>query len=338
MQEINFTNPLLEFAGLPAVADALKNGQTFLVTSHQRPDGDAVGSVLGLAQSLIKDRKKVDIGFADQIGENFSFLVNQTPLKPGMIKENYYDYVISLDCGDLPRTGFEEDFSKYRNKLINIDHHISNNLFGSINLLDANASSTCEIVLFLLLYCDLPLNSEIAECLYLGLVTDGRFFQNESMRYTAHVAGAVLLNAGLKTNQILSSLTSRRSIPELKVLGMGLGKIQTDLDGKLASVLITAADIAQCNAVCDHVWSCGLFNQITSLKGVIVGFTVVENGEGVSFCEFRSKSGFDVKEIAVALGGGGHLAASGCHQPIPANELYQKAMKLIREKLSSFNS
>ncbi|MBF0543531.1 MAG: bifunctional oligoribonuclease/PAP phosphatase NrnA [Candidatus Riflebacteria bacterium] len=335
MPEINFSNPLIKLNGFQEILSIINEGKKFLIVTHVRPDGDAIGSVMGFALSLKKHGKIVDIGLSDHPPESFSFLLTQDYLKPGSVKGEY-DAIFSLDCGDLPRTGFEQDLINCRTPIVNIDHHISNLGYGTVNLIDPAASSAAEMILFLIHGGGLPLDAEVAECLYLGLVTDARFFQNENLRPSAHVSGAILLETGFKTNRILSALTSRRTLPELKILGFALSHLETEMDGKLAKVLIRPQNLISCEATQENVWASGVFNQITSIKGVIVGFTLVENQEGVTFCEFRSKSGFDVKEIAVALGGGGHLAASGCNQKLPIDAMNNRVLALLRTRLKQF--
>ncbi|MBF0499579.1 MAG: DHH family phosphoesterase [Candidatus Riflebacteria bacterium] len=320
-------------SGLSAVVSAIRAGSRFLVVSHLRPDGDAVGCLAGLARSLRKAGKWVDIGLADQPPERFAFLLEEEVLvKPGRVNSDY-DVIICLDAGDASRTGFEQDFDSTRAVLIDIDHHASNTCFGEINFLDFGASSTCEMITSLIQTADFPLDSDVAEGLYLGLATDSRFFQNENLRASAHLSAAALLGTGLDTAPILSILNGGRTLQEMKTLGKGLEKVEMDCDGRFAFSVLTHNDLAACGAVRENVWASGLFNQLTTIKGVIVSLVAVEDIDGKIFCEFRSRGGFDVKSIAVAMGGGGHLAASGCSRSAPLDDVVMEACRLIREKL-----
>ncbi|MFZ2956082.1 MAG: bifunctional oligoribonuclease/PAP phosphatase NrnA [Candidatus Ozemobacteraceae bacterium] len=324
--------------GLDAVISAIRSGSRFLVVSHLRPDGDAVGCVTGLARSLRKVGKLVDIGLADPPPERFAFLVDgECLVKPGELNCDY-DVILCLDAGDASRTGFEDDFKLSKGLLIDIDHHASNTRFGEINFLDFGASSTCEMVTTLIKAANLPLDPEIAEGLYLGLLTDSRFFQNEKLRPSTHETAAALLATGLDTAPLLSLLNGGRLPQELKVLGKGLGKLEIECDGQFAFSVLTQDDLSECGATQDNVWACGLFNQLTSVRGVMVSLCVVEGSDGKTYCEFRSRGGFDVKSIAVAMGGGGHLAASGCNRAAPLKDVLAEARRLIQEKLGEKNA
>lgn len=315
------------------VAAALLTGTRILVVSHLRPDGDAVGSVVGLTRALRKIGKHVDIGLVDPPPQRFAFLLEDEQIvKPGSLDLDY-DVIVSLDAGDLGRTGFEGDLSEIAALLLNIDHHASNTAFGDINFLDFEASSTCEMIVQVLKAVRIPLDPEIAEGLYLGLLTDSRFFQNESLRPSAHTAAAALLASGLKAAPILSILNGSRALAELKILGRGLSKLEIHGNGRLAMTVLTASDLRDCEATLEHLWASGLFNQLTSITGVTVSLGVVEGPDGKSYCEFRSRGGFDVKEIAVAMGGGGHLAASGCNRVAAVTEFADEARQRLLAKL-----
>ncbi len=318
------------------VSQTVRDGASFLLISHLRPDGDAIGSLAGLAKSLRKLGKRVEIGLADPVPSRFSFLLEDEPiLKPGNL-EITHDVVIVLDAGDLPRTGFEKDLEGAGAILVNIDHHASNTMFGEVNLFDPEASSTCEMVCTLLQTGGFPLDNEVAQGLYLGLMTDSRFFQNERLRSSAHFVGARLLETGLDTSPILARLNSSRTLGEIRALGLGLSRLRVAADPRLVVVVLQGADLEKVGATWENVFSCGLFGYLTSIEGVLVGAGFVEGVEGKSFCELRSRGGFDVKEIAVSFGGGGHLAASGCNQTVPLADFAGKIEAAILERLAGY--
>ena len=319
------------------VASLIEGSYRFLILSHLRPDGDATGSALGLARSLRIAGKVADIALCDPIPERFRFLIDDDVIITADQLRGDYDLIIVLDSGDLSRTGFEEALEGISALVVNLDHHASNTLFADINLLDEEASSTCEMITILLSRADLPLTSEVAEPLYLGLATDSRFFQNENLRPAAHLAAAQLLCTGLSTRRLLAHLNGSRSPAELRVLGLGLMKMKRELDGRLSSMILTREDLSACEATIEQVWSCGIFNQIVSVQGAVVGLGVVEGPDGKSYCEFRSRSGFDVKEVAVAMGGGGHLAASGGNRVAPVQDVAEEALQRLRDKLAQFS-
>ncbi|RCK81705.1 MAG: hypothetical protein OZSIB_0839 [Candidatus Ozemobacter sibiricus] len=321
---------------LNQVIATLQKGQRFFLISHVRPDGDAVGCLSGLARSLRKAGKTVELGLVDPPPERFAFLLEgETLHKPGE-RPLDHDAIIILDTGDLPRTGFAEALERPATVVINIDHHPSNTGFGDLNLLDVEASSTCEMIVFLLERARLPLDPEVAQGLYLGLCTDSRFFQNENLRPAAHHAAQRLLETGLDAGAIVGRLLSTRKLSEVRILGHALLSLQLEMDGRLAWVALSAADLARHGATMADVFACGLFGQLTGIDGVIAGVGFVEHTDGKIYCEFRSRRGFDVKEIAVGLGGGGHLAASGCSLARPLADVTAEVLQRVRERLGGF--
>jgi len=328
--QIDFTDQLSE------VVAAIQGGSSFLVVSHLRPDGDAVGCVGALSKSLRKAGKFATIALADPVPERFNFILEDEMIIRSGNLELTQDVVLVLDSGDLARTGFESELENSNALLVNIDHHASNTVFGDINFLDSKASSTCEMVLALIEKAKLPLDPEIGEALYLGLVTDTRFFQNEQLRASAHRAAETLLSAGVNTTRILNTLNAGRSLAELKVLGLCLSKLQLACDGRLAYFVFSWKDFLSCGASMENIFSSGVFGHMVSVKGVVVGVGVFEDSTGKSYCEFRSKGGFDVKEIAVEMGGGGHLAASGCSRSFPVEDLASEAVGKLTAKLANF--
>jgi phosphoesterase RecJ-like protein len=321
---------------LTEIIAALQGGRTFLLTAHSRPDGDAIGSIAGLARSLRKAGKSVDIILRDPPPENFRFLLQDEQMYTPENLPRAYDAIIVLDSSTLSFTGYQDFLSESSFLLIDIDHHSSNELYGDLNFLDRGACSTCEMVLHLIRQAGFPLDPEVAEPLFLGLMTDTRFFQNENMRASAYHTGGLLVETGLKTAEILSRLNRSRKLPELRLLGLGLSRFQLHQNGKMASLVLSSDDLAACGARLEHVWSCGLFSQPIALEGVIVGVTILQDPAGKVFCEFRSNSGFDVKEIAVSFGGGGHLAASGCNREGPLAEMSREVIDRVESSLTAW--
>ncbi len=321
---------------LSQVIATLHQGQRFFLISHVRPDGDAIGCLSGLARSLRKAGKTVDIGLVDPPPDRFTFLLEGEILrKPGDLPLDH-DAIVILDTGDLPRSGFAEVLEKPTTVIINIDHHPSNTGFGDLNLLDVEASSTCEMIVHLIERARLPFDPEVAQGLYLGLCTDTRFFQNENLRPTAHHAAQRLLETGLEAGTILGRLLSTKKLSEVRILGHALLSLQIEMNGRLAWVALSASDLARHGATMADVFACGLFGQLTGIEGVVAGVGFVEHSDGKIYCEFRSRRGFDVKEIAVGLGGGGHLAASGCSLAKPLETVTADVLQRVRDRLEGF--
>ncbi len=295
-----------------ALVDLLKTGTRFLITTHIHPDGDAAGSLLGLATSLRLRGAVVDTALSTPIGDRFQFLFeNEQVLSPEDV-QGPYDAVIILDIGSENRTGFQEILRNLDCPIINIDHHATNTGFGNFDILDPNASSTCEMLYKVITEAHLPLNAETAKFLYLGLLTDSRYFQNSNVRPETFHAAAALLETGFNHQTIIRKLVQSRSETDLKVLGLGLSAHKTLENGKIIYTVIRQKELIKLNATYRHAWSAGVFGYLISMQTALVAVSFVESPEGLIFCEFRSKDGFDVSSIALSLGGGGHRSASGC--------------------------
>jgi phosphoesterase RecJ-like protein len=314
----------------------IDKGSRFLVAAHMRPDGDATGSVGGFVKALRKYGKKVDIAFLDKIPENFAFTFPDKEYLRGPEIETDHDAVFILDSGDDGRTGLRFKHKNSDPVVVNIDHHASNTYFGTVNYVDTSASSTCEMIVALLDHCKIEMDADVAISLFLGLLTDSRFFQNEGLRHTAHLAAATLLRTGVDTTPILNTLNCSRAEADLRVQGYGLSNFKLEADGKLATLKISWDTLQSLNANFGNVFGSGIFNSMTSMNGVVASVTIFENAEKSSFCEFRSKGGFNVKEVAVSMGGGGHIPASGCNKNEPLEQVAEEAISKLKVKMAEF--
>lgn len=318
------------------IADLLNGSQRILVTAHVRPDGDAIGSVSGMAWSLKKAGKEVDVALVDGVPERFAFVTPPLEFSTEPVIKSDHEVILVLDTGEKNRTGIEIEYDPAKTVMVNIDHHPSNTLFGDINYLDGKAAAACEIVAALLNHANLPVDQDVALALMLGLITDSRFFQNEGLRYTTHEAAAFLLRTGVNTTRILNTLNSGKSEADLRVSGFGLSNFRLECNKNLGWLVIRQSDLKKLDANVGNVYASGIFNQMLSIKETLASVVIFEREDGMSACEFRSRSGIDVKEIAVRLGGGGHLAASGCSQEKGIDTLAQEAVSLMRNQVEQF--
>ncbi|KAF1081038.1 MAG: 3'-to-5' oligoribonuclease A [Candidatus Rifleibacterium amylolyticum] len=318
------------------ISALIAESDKILVAAHLRPDGDATGSVSGLVKSLMKAGKKVDAALFDGVPERFAFVFPAIEVLRNQVIEADHDLIIILDSGDESRTGFTFNRDPQKTCLINIDHHASNTMFGDINYVDTGASSACEMVAALLHHADLPFDSEVALSLMLGLVTDSRSFQNEGIRASAHLAAAKILQTGVDTRPILNMLNSGKCEADLRVQGFGLSNFKLHCQNRLATLIIRHSDLTGLNASFANVFASGLFNQMLSISETHASVVIFEREDGMSFCEFRSRGGIDVKEVAVAMGGGGHVPASGCSRAVAVDELAREAIDRMTRQVDNF--
>jgi bifunctional oligoribonuclease and PAP phosphatase NrnA len=323
---------------LPEVKTLLHTSRRILITSHLHPDGDAAGSMTGLCTSLRENGASVDLALATDVGISFSYLFEKEQiLNPNQV-EGPYDIAIILDIGSEDRTGFPEVIRGLGCPVINIDHHATNYGFADFDLLDTSATSTCEMIYFLIAGTGLPLSRDTASRLYLGMLTDSRHFQNANVHPGTFQAAQALLKTGFDHQPIIRRLTQSRTPLDLKMLGYGLSAFKTRCESRIAYVLIRKRDLEKIGANYRHAWSSGLFGHLISLGSAMVSVTFIEADNNLVFCEFRSKDGFDVSEAAVHFGGGGHRSAAGCSKDIAIDSFADDVLTFLEKRLKTFLS
>jgi bifunctional oligoribonuclease and PAP phosphatase NrnA len=319
----------------PFLIDAIASRQSILITSHMFPDGDAAGSVTGLAKSLRAAGKHVDIAWSGETGGRFDFLFRDDRILPPEDVTSRYDLAIILDVGSEERTGFPDIIRSLGCPIINIDHHTTNKGFADFDHVDSTASSTCEVVYHLITTAGWPLNADIAEALYTGLVTDSRHFQNDGVTAETFQTAAALKNLGIDTAPIIRRLVQSRSETDLKILGLALSSFKTACAGRIAYVILRHTDITALGGTYRHAWSAGVFGYLISLEHALVSVSFIESESGRVYCEFRSKMGFDVSRIAAQFGGGGHRGASGCSRETPIDDIARDILAELELQINS---
>ncbi|MDP9188937.1 MAG: bifunctional oligoribonuclease/PAP phosphatase NrnA [Actinomycetota bacterium] len=299
---------------LERVAEEIRGGDRFLLTTHENPDGDALGSLLAMHHilgALGKDSVMFLAAKEFPLPVEYRFL----PLEE-VFHEPPADMadrtVIFLDCGNIDR--MPVDFlTRDRERVLNIDHHHDNTRFGTVNLVDVEASSTAEIIYELAGVLGAELTPEIANALYVGLVTDTGKFMYENTDARSHRMAAALLEAGVKVNDIYRRLYEHSPLEKLKLLSVALDKIEIHQGGALAVTYISADDYDATGA--SEVLTEGVIDHVRTVDGALVAATVRDLTDGARAARkvsLRSTDGtVDVSEIARKQGGGGHRRAAG---------------------------
>ncbi|MDA8233959.1 MAG: bifunctional oligoribonuclease/PAP phosphatase NrnA [Clostridia bacterium] len=292
------------------VISALGKYDEIAVVCHVNPDGDCVGSMLGMGLILQAMGKKVTFISSDVIPGAYSFLPGSQHIK-GVDNLGGQQAVVFVDCTDPDRAG--EQVARSVSGIpciINIDHHVSNRQFGHLNLVDPEAAATGEIIYRLAKEIPLPLTKEIALCLYTAIVMDTGSFRYENTTGTTHRIAAELVDTGLNVFDINRNLYEDVPLTNLKVIQLGLAGLKTSSCGRVAWITLREEDMRKIDAGDEHID--GLINYTRMIKGVEVGILFRETGEGLIKISFRSKDRVDVNRLAGEFGGGGHPRASGC--------------------------
>jgi phosphoesterase RecJ-like protein len=309
---------------LDVVAAEIRAGDRFLLTTHENPDGDALGSLLAMhriLEALGKDSVMFLAAKEFPLPVEYRFLPLEEVFHepPADIADRV---AIFLDCGNIDR--IPVDFLRSgENKVINIDHHHDNTRFGTVNLVDVDASCTAEIVYDLAALLGVELTPEIANALYVALVTDTGKFMYENTDARSHRMAAGLIEAGVEVNDVYRRLYEHAPIEKLRLLALALEKIQLREDGRLAVTYISAEDYASTGA--SEALTEGIIDHLRTIDGAVVAAVVRDLGESGRFARkvsMRSTDGrVDVSAIARVTGGGGHRRAAGFSTDLSYDEV-----------------
>ena len=298
----------------PAIIKAIKSSKNILITTHINPDGDAVGALLGLYLALSRAGFRVLPVIDDDFPNLYKFLNGWENIKKPSDSEileekEKIDLVIALDCGDKERFGAAAEYMEGKT-VINIDHHISNTAFGTLNMVDSNAAAAGEMVYQIIKIMGLPLDKDISEALYTALVTDtGQFRYSNTTSVTHQIAGD-LINSGVETPYMYEQIYQNISKSRMLLSGRALNTLKLSCQDRVASMRITLKDMDETGA--DGSDTEGVINFGRDINSVEVAVLFKENETGKIKVSFRSKRIIDVAELSKEYGGGGHSRASGC--------------------------
>jgi len=293
--------PLISLA---ETADFLRSHDDFLVVSHLRPDGDCLGSTLGLMLGLRKLGKRVAAYNSSPIGAKWDFLAGISEVKNGPPTWTPKATVF-VDCGGIRRVS---DVFEPIGATLNIDHHRTNDCFAERNFIDIEACAVGEQVAALLKHLGVPLDEQIASALYVSVMTDtGSFRYNDTAN--AFVMAAEFVRAGAKPHVLAQAVWENRSRGEIVLSGIAYSRIKFEFGGKFCWTELRQADYAFNGGL--EFEPEGLATEIRGIQGVEISCLLHETEEGWTRAGFRGKGDVDCSAIAQECGGGGHFNASG---------------------------
>jgi phosphoesterase RecJ-like protein len=268
-----------------------------------------MGSMLALYSILSLNNKSVDMFIDDVLPERYSFLPFFQSIKPFSASKNY-DCLFALDCGDPERLGKCKELISKATVVVNIDHHISNYMYGTVNLLETNASSTGEILYDIFAENNYEINKDTAICLYTSILTDtGGFKYSNTTSKTLNVAGE-LIDTGIDFSEIYSIVYDRKSIGQVKLMSRVISTLDLALDNRVALLSLFPSMLKECGAKEEDASE--FINISRDIDGVEVAVFIKEKASELFRISLRSKSKVDVRRISERFGGGGHVRAAGC--------------------------
>lgn len=315
------------------IIELLRDNRTFCVVGHIRPDGDCVGSQLGLTLALKNEGKKAVCWNEDPIPQKYEFLdpdhLFQKPKPNGR-----FDCVIATDAASFERLGAVGSCVACRQVLINIDHHESNTRYGDVNWISAREPSTGELIFRLLKSARWPITKRIADCLFTAVSTDTGSFQYSTTRpATYHVAGE-LVRRGANLAKICDEVYESYPLSRARLLKHVYSHFRLTAQNRIAWFWLKKADFARAGA--DSSDTEGLIDHIRAIAPVVVACVFEEIEPGLTRISLRSKNpAVNVNEIAAQFGGGGHPAAAGARLAGNSAAVQRRVINAIKKALNS---
>jgi bifunctional oligoribonuclease and PAP phosphatase NrnA len=291
------------------IIETIDNSDNILLISHVNPDGDTLGSAGAVGFYLQQVEKSFDLYCVDSLSINFKYMgLDGFFIHPATLDTTKYDLIIAVDCADPLRTGIAEEIEKVKGKatIINIDHHGTNPNYGDINIVKADASSTCEIIYDLFQENNISINKDMATCLITGILTDTGYFSNAATTSSAIAASSYLMSRGVSQKIILDSVWKNQSLETLKFWGEIMSRLHYNEKSKVVTAIITPAE-----GVEKEIFE-GFSNFLTIIYEADITLVLFQTPDGKVKASMRTtRDHIDVAKIAKRYGGGGHRKAAG---------------------------
>lgn len=313
------------------VVSRIKLFKKIAITFHTSPDGDSLGSALALLIGLRKLKKEVYIISKEVIPQAFLFLpcaseINGETNEPLVNTE----CVIVLDCGDFKRINANLCIQNKKFELINMDHHLSNDLYGDLNFVDTSASAVGEIVYEVLRLLHVEIDKEISTCLYTSLLTDTGSFKHSSTTAVTHNIAGELINTGIEFSNIHRMVFENKKFEKIKFYGEVINNMTSELNSKVCVMHISKNILEKYESVSEDTSDVIAFGASIDTVEVTMLIKDTENGVKVSL---RSKSIVDVSKIAEIFNGGGHIRAAGFFSEGNYDDTKAKLMEILEKEL-----
>jgi bifunctional oligoribonuclease and PAP phosphatase NrnA len=309
------------------IKNRLADAKKVVIASHVRPDGDAIGSLLGLGLALQDAGKTVEMVLTDGTPSSFKFLEGSNLVKKEASGD--HDTFITVDCADLKRTG--KVFENFGQPDINIDHHITNEKFGKLNLIEGDEVATAAILTNYLPAWGLVITKPIAAALLTGILTDTLGFRTSNITPEALRQAAQLMEIGVDLPEIYMQALVRKSFPAAKYWGAGLASLESKNGIVWATLKLTDRKSAGYGGNDDA----DLINMISAIDGNKVGMVFVEQSNNHVKISWRAlQPGIDVSPIAKYFNGGGHAAAAGADIEGSLADIQREVLNKTKEFLN----
>ena len=315
------------------ILDALRASNTICVAGHIRPDGDCVGSQLGLTLALKAEGKKVVCWNQDPVPQKYRFL-DRDGLFQQPKRGQKFDCVVAADCASFERLGKIGPFIARRKPLINIDHHESNTRYGDLNWVSPRDPSTGELIYRLLKIARWPVTPRIADCLFTAVSTDTGSFQYASTKPGTFHVGGELVTRGADLAKISGEVYESFPLSRARLLKHVYSHFKLTHNDRIAYLWLKKTDLVRTGAESNDTE--GLIDHIRAIEPVIVACIFEEMEPELTRISLRSKSrDVNVNEIAAQFGGGGHPAAAGARIPGAPRTVQRSVIAAVKKAINS---
>ena len=318
---------------LHEAARLLRDADRILIASHVNPDGDALGSMCALGHVLRALGKNVVMVSPDGVPDGYKFLPGSDRIVNQVSQNQQYDLCVTVDAENIGRLGQVADVLKSCKQTLDIDHHPGGERTADVQVLDANSSSSGEIVFEILKEMGVKISTPIAECLLTAIVTDTGCFRFSNVKPNTLRTAASLIERGASISKVVRKVYETRPLSSAKLLGTALSTLNTVENGRIAYASISQEQMAAAGA--DAAEAEGIVNYIRSVRGARVGLLFREEADGTTRVSLRAGEGMDVAQIARLFGGGGHKTAAGCTIHAPLSEAVHLVIGAVQKWMAS---
>jgi len=315
------------------ILDLINRSQSFCVASHVRPDGDGIGSQLGLTLALRNQGKTVACWNEDAVPNKLKFLDPEGLVQPPQ-PDQHFDCVVALDVASLDRLGTVADFIKNRGHFLNLDHHACNERFADINWIAAREPSTGELIFRLLKAANWPITPAIADCLFTAVSTDTGSFQYPTTRPSTYAVAGELVKRGAHLAPICNEVYQSYPLSRVRLLQHILNHFKLTDQNRIAYFWLRPADFSRTGTAPSD--SEGLIDHIRAIEPVVVACLFEELQPGLVRISLRSKdSRVNVNKVAQEFDGGGHPAAAGANIPGRPLTVQRRVVAALKRALAA---
>ena len=311
---------------LDNILEEIKRAETIVILTHETPDGDAIGSSLAMKIALKQLGKNADV-IIPKFSRIFEFLPEANEIKSeSEIKR--YDLAISVDCSDLKRLAAGTEYFETAKTKIEIDHHSINSMFADYNFVNPVAPACCEVLIAMFEYFGIEITPELGTCIITGIITDTGGFQYAGVTAETFEFAAELLQKGVNISKVYQKVLSTKTRAHFELSRIVSGRMEFFANGKVTFTYMNLADEEKVGAEeGDHE---GLVELGRNIEGVEVSIFIREK-EGGYKVSLRSKEYVNVADVALMLGGGGHVRAAGCFVQGTVEEVKEKVLSEIKK-------